>query len=41
MEHEVHHVTGFERVAPFALAVSFEDGIRQAIDLRPVRTLYT
>jgi hypothetical protein len=34
--HEVHAVTGFEKVAPFALRVHFEDGLVQVIDFRPV-----
>ncbi len=34
--HEVHRVTGFEKVAPFTLSVHFEDGTRQVIDFRPI-----
>jgi hypothetical protein len=34
--HEIHAVTGFERVAPFTLRVYFEDGTAQVIDFRPV-----
>ncbi|MBI4408141.1 MAG: DUF2442 domain-containing protein [Gemmatimonadetes bacterium] len=36
MPHEIHRVTGFEKVAPFTLRVSFEDGTEQVIDFRPV-----
>lgn len=36
MEHQVHRVTDFERVGPFALKVAFEDGTTQVIDFRPV-----
>jgi len=36
MAHEIHTVTGFERVAPFTLRVRFEDGSSQLIDFRPV-----
>ncbi len=34
--HAVHRVTAFEKVAPFTLAVRFEDGTTQVIDFRPV-----
>jgi hypothetical protein len=36
MAHEIHSVTGFEKVAPFTLRVRFEDGTMQVIDFRPV-----
>lgn len=36
MVHEIHSVTGFEKVAPFTLRVRFEDGTKQVIDFRPV-----
>ena len=36
MAHEIHSVTGFEKVAPCTLRVSFEDGTTQVIDFRPV-----
>ncbi|HEX9287526.1 MAG TPA: DUF2442 domain-containing protein [Thermoanaerobaculia bacterium] len=36
MQHEIHRVTGFERVAPFTLRLHFEDGTTQSIDFRPV-----
>ena len=36
MAHEIHTVTGFEKVAPFTLHVRFEDGSSQVIDFRPV-----
>jgi hypothetical protein len=36
VQHEVHRVTRFEKVAPFTLAVYFEDSTRQVIDFRPV-----
>jgi Protein of unknown function (DUF2442) len=36
MAHEIHVVTGFEKVAPFTLRVDFEDGTSQVIDFRPL-----
>jgi hypothetical protein len=36
MQHEIHRVTGFQKVAPFTLAIQFEDGTSQIIDFRPV-----
>ena len=36
MDHEIHRVVSFEKVAPFTLRVDFEDGISQVIDFRPV-----
>jgi hypothetical protein len=32
MTHEIHAVTGFEKVAPFTLRVHFEDGTAQTIN---------
>ena len=36
MEHQIHRVESFERVAPFTLRVRFEDDSFQLIDFRPV-----
>ncbi len=36
MKHEVHRVTGFQKVGPFTLRVEFEDGTAQVIDFRPI-----
>ena len=36
MTHEIHRVTGFEKIAPFTLRVTFENGTSQVIDFRPV-----
>src|SRR5712691_11653778 len=36
MQHEIHRVTGFEKVAPFTLRVRCGDGSSQQIDFRPV-----
>jgi Protein of unknown function (DUF2442) len=36
MTHEVHTVTGFEKVGPFTLRIEFEDGTSQVIDFGPV-----
>jgi hypothetical protein len=36
MEHEIHRVTAFEKVAPFTLTIQFEVGAAQTIDFRPV-----
>lgn len=36
MPHPLHRVIGFEIVAPFTLAVEFDDVTRQVVDLRPV-----
>ncbi|MEA2336054.1 MAG: hypothetical protein QOE82_61 [Thermoanaerobaculia bacterium] len=36
MSHAIHRVTRFEIVGPYVLNVSFEDGIEQRIDFRPV-----
>jgi hypothetical protein len=33
--HAIHRVIGFDKVAPFTLRVSFEDGTSQVIDFRP------
>lgn len=36
MVHEIHRVTGFEKVRAYTLRVAFEDGTEQVIDFRPV-----
>lgn len=36
MNHEIHRVVDFEKVAPFTLRLEFEDGTLQVIDFRPV-----
>jgi hypothetical protein len=36
MSHEIHHVVSFEHVAPFTLRVSFDEGVAQVVDFRPV-----
>jgi hypothetical protein len=36
MTHQVYRVVSFERVAPFTLAVRFDDASEQTIDFRPV-----
>jgi Protein of unknown function (DUF2442) len=36
MNHEIHRVVSFEKVAPFTLRVDFADGISQIIDFLPV-----
>ncbi len=36
MDHEIYRVVSFEKVAPFALRVQFDDGSSQVIDFRPV-----
>jgi hypothetical protein len=36
MEHPIHRVTSFERVAPYTLKVTFEDKSQQVIDFRPI-----
>ena len=36
MSHQIHKVTGFERVAPITLRVEFADESAQVIDFRPV-----
>lgn len=36
VEHGIHRVVGFERVAPCTLRVRFEDDTTQVIDFRPV-----
>ena len=36
MSHEIHKVVAFEKMAPFTLRVSFEDGTSQVIDFEPV-----
>ena len=36
MDHPIHRVRRFEIVAPYTLALEFEDGTHQRIDFRPV-----
>jgi len=36
MSHEIHRVVSFEHVAPVTLRVSFDDGVAQVVDFRPV-----
>jgi hypothetical protein len=36
MDHEIHRVTGFQKVGAFTLRVEFEDGTAQVIDFQPV-----
>jgi len=36
MEHEIHRVTAFQKIAPFTLTIQFEDGTSQTINFRPV-----
>ena len=36
MEHEIHRVTSFQKVAPFTLRLRFEDGVVRTVDFRPV-----
>ena len=36
MDHEIHWIVSFEKVAPFALRVHFADGISHVIDFGPV-----
>ena len=36
MEHPIHRVESFERVAPFTLRIRFEDDNFQVIGFRPV-----
>ena len=36
MDHEIHRVVSFEKVAAFTLRVGFDDGVSQVIDFRPV-----
>jgi hypothetical protein len=36
MEHEIHRVTAFQKIAPFTLTIQFADGTSQTIDFRPV-----
>ena len=36
MEHKIYRVVSFERVRPFILQVTFDDGSRQTIDFRPI-----
>ena len=34
--HDIHRVVDFEKVAPFTLRISFEDGTSQTVDFRSV-----
>lgn len=36
MDHEIHRVVSFEKMAPFILRVRFDDDSSQVIDFRPV-----
>jgi hypothetical protein len=36
MDHPIHRVQRFEIVAPYTLALEFDDGTQQRIDFRPV-----
>ena len=36
MVHEIHQVTGFNKVAPHTLRVDFADGTSQVIDFSPI-----
>jgi len=36
MNHPIHRVTCFEKVAPHTLTVWFDDGVSQTIDFQPV-----
>jgi len=36
MDHEIHRVVSFQKVAPFTLHVQFDDGTSQVINFRPV-----
>ena len=36
MAHSIHHVSGFEIVGPYTLAVHFDDDTSQTIEFRPV-----
>jgi len=38
MNHEIHRVVSFEKVAPFTLRVGFDNGTSQVIDFGPVLT---
>lgn len=35
MQHGIHKVVGFEKVAPYTLQVKFADGMSQTIDFAP------
>jgi hypothetical protein len=35
MDHEIHRVASFEKLAPFTLRVQFADGTSQTIDFLP------
>jgi hypothetical protein len=36
MEHPIFRVCGFRIVAPYTLAITFDDGTEQVVDFRPV-----
>ena len=36
MEHKIYRVVSFESVRPFTLQVTFDDGLKQTIDNRPI-----
>jgi hypothetical protein len=36
MEHEIHRVTSFQKVAPFTLRLRFEDVVIRTVDFKPV-----
>ena len=36
MEHKIYRVVSFEPSGPYTLKVTFDDGLRQTIDFRPV-----
>ena len=36
MTHEIYRVASFQKLAPFTLRVTFDDGTSQTIDFRPV-----
>jgi len=36
MDHEIHRVISFQKVAPFTLHVQFDDGTSQVINFHPV-----
>lgn len=38
MRHPIYRVESFEIVAPYTLKVTFDDGVEQTIDFRPVLT---
>lgn len=36
MEHKIYRVISFERIRPFTLKITFDDGVVQVIDFQPV-----